>query len=378
VQPEHFRVSIPDSTLTDLRERLARTRWPDRIPGSQWDYGTDTDYLKELVQYWRTGFDWRATERRINAFENYRAVVDGVGIHFIRVKGRGPNPIPVLIAHGWPSSFLQMLDIVPLLTDPEAHGAPGAPSFDVVIPSLIGYGFSDIPAERGLSELRMADYFAKLMSEVLGYERYALRGSDVGAEVMIAIARKHPEKVIGLHLTGVRPIVFEAPPGLTPAEERFVESVRRWMETERAYAMMHVTRPQTVAHALNDSPAGLAAWIVEKFRLWSDCAGDVARRFTMDELLGNLTVYWTTGTINSSIRLYYESARDLPPPLRPDVPTAFLMAEHDLVDPPREWLARSGRIDRWNKTPVGGHFLEWEEPELVASDMRAFFSGKTA
>jgi pimeloyl-ACP methyl ester carboxylesterase len=372
---EPYKIAIPDETLRDLKTRLRATRWPDQLAGSGWDYGTDTAYLKELTAYWANGFDWRAQEKQLNRFHHYRAEIDGLRIHFIHERGKGPNPIPVLMLHGWPSSFVQFAKIIPLLTDPASHGAPGAPSFDVVVASLPGYGFSDIPTERGFGVSEMSKRMAKLMTDVLGYQRYALRGSDVGGSITQQIALAHPDRVIGAHISGLLrgvPLQSDKPP--SEAEKKFQRDLEAWSATELAYANLHGTKPQTLAVALNDSPAGLAAWIVEKFRRWGDTQGNVESRFSKDELLTNLTIYWATQTITPSVRLYYEFRREQRLTGKVPVPTAALIALHDMVPPPREVGERIYNVARWTETDRGGHFLEWEEPQLVAEDMRAFFA----
>jgi len=371
---EPYRIQVPDEVLKDLKARLRNTRWPDQIEGSGWDYGTDTKYLKELVGYWANDFDWRAQEKKLNTFHHYRANIDGLRIHFIHEKGKGPNSIPVLMLHGWPSTFVQFQKIIPLLTDPAAHGAPNAQSFDVVVASLPGYGFSDIPTERGFAIRAIAEHMTKLMTETLGYKRFALRGSDIGGSVTQQLAIAHPDIVIGAHVSGLLrgvPIQGEGPP--SEAEQKFNHAMQAWQATEMAYANMHGQKPQTLAVGLNDSPAGLASWIVEKFQSWGDTKGNVESRFSKDELLTNLTIYWATNTITSSVRLYYEFGREKQLPGKVPVPTALLIATHDMVPPPREVSERMYNVARWNKTDVGGHFLEWEEPQLVAEDMRAFF-----
>lgn len=370
---EPFEVNVPQQTLDDLRERLGMTRWPDEVSRAGWDYGANLAYMKELTEYWRDEFDWRAQEDSINRFSHYRADVNGFGIHFIQERGKGEDPLPLVLFHGWPSSFVQMLKIIPLLTDPESHGGDAADSFDVVVPSLPGYGFSDRPDEPGMGIGRMADLFDRLMTDGLGYERYATRASDLGAGVSQQLALAHPDSLIGLHHSGTNPYVGEAPDDLTEAEQEFVANAQRWSAQEMAYAMQHSSKPQTLAYGLNDSPVGLAAWIVEKFWRWSDNGGDVETAFTKDELLTNLTIYWATGTINSSIRLYYETARNPGNWGRVELPTAMLMPSKDMFPTPREWAERSYRVDRWTEVQRGGHFLEWEDPHTVAEDLRAFF-----
>lgn len=371
VQP--FTIAIPQQTLDDLRDRLVRTRWPDEVANAGWDYGTNRAYLRQLMDYWQRGFDWRAQEARLNAFPQFRATVDGISIHFIHARGTGPNPMPLLMLHGWPSSFVQMLKIIPLLADPGAHGGDPADSFDVITASLPGYGFSDRPIARGMSVARTADLFHMLMTEELGYARYAVRGSDLGAGVISQMALAHPEMVIGLHTGGTNPYIGQVPDDLTEEERQFVTNAQQWMQTEMAYAMEHSSKPQTLAYALNDSPAGMAAWIIEKFRRWSDCDGDLESVFTKDELLTNLTIYWVTETINSSMRLYYETVRDPGRRGQVSVPTASAMPPHDMFPTPRSWVERGGRLNRWTVLPKGGHFPEWEVPGPLAEDMRAFF-----
>jgi len=360
-----YTISLPRPVLDDLHDRLNRTRWPDGIRGAGWSYGADPHYMKELVTYWTDRFDWKKQEDSLNRFPHFLAEIAGLKVHFIHVRGTGEQRKPLLLLHGWPSSFVQMLKILPLLED----------SFDIVVPSLPGYGFSEASPEPGMSVGMMARIFHSLMTETLGYRRYAVRGGDLGAGVLNQMALMYPGAVIGTHAGGTYPWVdFDHLPGdLSPAEVGFVANVKKWREEEMAYAMLHASKPQTLAYALNDSPAGLAAWIVEKFRRWSDCHGNVERRFTKDELLTNLTIYWATGTINSSMRLYYESMRD--PGLwgRNPVPNAMLMSSRDLFPTPREWVERQANPSRYTEIDRGGHFLEWEEPELVAQDIKAFF-----
>ena len=374
---ETFRIDVPEATISDLRERIARTRWPDEIRESGWRYGTSLHYLRQLLAYWSDGFDWRVQERRLNALHHFLAPVDGLHIHFIHERGRGPSPLPLLLPHGWPSTFYEYVKLIPLLTDPAAHGADPADSFDVVVPSLPGCGFSERPREPGMHKTRMAELFAKLMTDVLGYTRFAARAGDVGAGVVSLMAFDYPQHVIGIHLSDVyRPYLGPGARIFTDAERKFFEEERLWMEREGAYDHIQATKPQTLGYGLADSPAGLAAWIVEKFRSWSDCAGDVERRFTKDELLTNLTIYWVTNTINSANRLYFERDRD-PRPLGPDdrvnVPTAITMFPADIDHPPREWAERVYDVRRWTEMPRGGHFAAFEEPELLARDIREFF-----
>ena len=372
IQP--FTIEVADDVLADLRRRLTATRWPDEVDDAGWDYGTNLTYLKGLVAYWRDGFDWRAQEATLNQYAQYRANVDGVGVHFVHERGRGPHPLPLIITHGWPSSFAQMLKIVPLLTDPARYGGDPADAFDVVVPSLPGFGFSDRPRERGMNGQRIAALWARLMADTLGYRRFAAAGGDLGSPVTRRLALAHPDLVVGMHLTDVGYPTADRP-DFSAAERRYLDAVRDWSAHEGAYMMLQSIKPQTLAYGLTDSPVGLAAWIVEKFRAWSDCAGDVERRFSKDELLTTIMIYWVTETINSSVRLYYEN-RGIPP-LAPEqrinVPAGVAIFPKDLALPPREWAERSLRVERWTEMPRGGHFAAMEEPALLVEDLRAFF-----
>ena len=361
---ESYQVKVPQAILDDLKDRLGRTRWPDELPGVGWDYGTNAAYLKELMGYWQKNFDWRKQEQAINRFPQFRTEIDGLKVHFIHERSQNKNAVPILLLHGWPSSFYQMHKIIPLLTD----------SFDVVVASLPGYGFSDIPKERGMGVGKMAGIFQQLMTETLGYTRYGVRGSDLGSGVIQQLALTHPESLIGTHQTGTNPYVRYVPENLSPAEQTFVKNAQAWNATEMAYAMEHSSRPQTLAYGLNDSPVGLAGWIIEKFWRWTDHDGNLEHRFSKDELLTNLTIYWATGTINSSMRLYFETAHDQGAKYgQVEVPTAMLMTTKDFFATPREWVERSYNVQRWTIVDRGGHFLEWEEPNLVADDIKAFF-----
>lgn len=371
--PVPFRISIDQSVLDDLSDRLQKIRWPDRIENSGWSYGTDDTILRELMAYWGDGFDWRAQEDALNKLPQYMTTIDGIDIHFIHLRGKGSSAKPILMLHGWPSSFVQMTEIAPLLADPATYGGNADQSFDVIIPSLPGYGFSGRPKESGMNLVRIAELFSTLMTKVLGYERYIGRGSDMGQGVLMHLAKKYPEQLIGLHFSGTNLMVTDIPDNLTSAEEEFIEKCNAWTRSEWAYALLQSTKPQTVAVSLNDSPAGLASWILEKFHAWTDRPDDFIQRYGRDRLLTNLTVYWVTDTIASSMRLYAECTRSNTFNVDVEVPTCMLMAGYDMFPMPREWAERSIHIERWVQLDCGGHFLEWEEPELVAEDLRAAY-----
>ncbi len=375
IQP--YTVNISDDVLDDLRDRLRRTRWPDELEDVGWDYGSSLAYIRELCEYWANGFDWRAQEAAINELPHYRADVDGLGIHYIHARGTGPDPIPLVITHGWPSTFVEMLKIIPLLSDPANHGADASDSFDVIAPSMPGYGFSDRPTQRGMSPTRIAELWHTLMTDGLGYDSFVAQGGDWGAQVTTTLGLNYPEHVAGIHLTaagGGGPTPPEAE--LSDAEMESLAHREWWQQAEGAYGHQHRTKPQTLSYGLMDSPAGLAGWIVEKWRTWSDCGGDIESRFSKDELLTHLTIYWATETISSSVRLYYESGKDQSP-LTSDnpvtVPTNFARFPVEISYPPQEWVERFYNLVRYTEMPSGGHFAAAEEPELLAQDIRESF-----
>ncbi len=375
IQP--FSIHVAQDTLDDLRERLAHTRWPDEIEGADWNYGTNREYLKTLVAYWLNQFDWRAQEARLNQFAQFRADIDGFGIHFIHERAQGPKPLPIILTHGWPGSFFEMIKMTPLLTDPGSHGGDPADSFDVIVPSLPGFGFSDRPSVGGMTRTKTAELWARLMTEGLGYARFAAAGGDLGSGVTQRIALAHPDFLVGIYLTFLGSS-FLSPdqPDLSKAEQHYLHAVEQWSKQEGAYSLVHATKPQTLAYGLNDSPVGLASWIIEKFRSWSDCDGEVERRFSKDELLTNVMIYWVTETISSSIRTYYENTHASSPMetgQHIDVPVGFALFPKEINLPPREWAERGLNIQRWTQMPRGGHFASLEEPELLVEDLRAFF-----
>lgn len=379
MQIEPFNISVPEATLEDLNRRLDRTRWPDEILGSGWDYGSNLAYVKELVDYWRTSFDWRAQEEALNRMPQFMANVGAADIHFVHEKGKGPNPLPLVITHGWPGSFWEMQKILPMLTDPASHGGDAADAFDVVLPSLPGYGFSGRPQQPGMHVSNVADLWAELMTEGLGYPRFAAQGGDWGAAVTSRLGFSHPDKLVGIHITlivGSPSLRDPESRPLSRAEQAFTGEQRRWRQDEGGYSHIQGTKPQTLSYGLNDSPAGLVAWIVEKFRSWSDCEGDVEKRFSKDELLTNIAIYWVTQTINSSTRLYYEFSHNpwrFGPGERVNVPSAVALFPGEISYPPREWVERTHNVQRWTEMPHGGHFSAAEEPQLLAEDIRAFF-----
>jgi microsomal epoxide hydrolase len=372
-----FRSEIPDAVLDDLRERLARTRFPDELNDADWSYGTDLTYLKELCTYWRDKFDWRAQEAELNRFEQFITNVDGLDLHFIHAKSPHEDAMPLVITHGWPGSVVEFLEIIDPLRNPTAHGGDAADAFHVVCPSIPGYGFSEAAKEPGMNPHRVAEMIAQLMAR-LGYAKYGAQGGDWGSMISQRIALADPEHCAGIHLN----MVFAGPPagvanpteGLTPQELANLADGQRIQNEEMGYFRIQSTKPQTLGVGLNDSPAGLASWIVEKFRTWSDCDGDIESVYTKDRLLTNITLYWVTHSITSSTRLYCETHRaeglgagDH------DVPMGCAIFPKELIRAPRSWVESHFNVQQWTEMPRGGHFAAMEQPDLLVDDVRSFF-----
>ena len=376
---ERFTVSVSDEVLADLRARIANTRWPGPAPGAPWEQGTDLGYLRDLLAYWADGFDWRAQERWLNGFGQFRASIGGVRVHFVHERARGGRGIPLILTNGWPSCFAEFLPVVPLLTDPAAHGI-GGPGFDVVIPSLPGYGFSERPARTGVTCRDTAGLWHRLMRG-LGYQRYGAHGGDFGAAVTTFMALDDPAPMLGIHLSNLDLAPYTGPGSrpLSAAERAYLAQYQRWRDDDRGYGAIQSTRPQTLSYGLNDSPAGLAAWVLEKWRGWADSGGDIDATFSRDFLLTVVTLYWATQTIASSIRDYADNrwlAAELSLSDAVTVPTAVAIF-HQFIDdgtPPRQWAERLYNIHRWTPMPSGGHFPAAEQPGLLSRDIAAFFN----
>lgn len=372
--PEPFVSRTAPEAIEDLRARLRATRWPDAPEDAGWSLGTDLDYLRELVAYWADGFDWPAQEASLARLPRFRTQVGGHGIHFVHARAVTPAgpALPLVLCHGWPDSFWRYSKVVSLLTDPGSHGADPADAFDVVVPDMPGFGYSDRPTGPPLSSVAVAGLWAELM-RTLGYERFGAAGGDLGSHVSRYLALDHPDRVAAVHRTdGGLPVFAGDPATLTAAERAWFAEAATWGATEGAYGAIHRTKPQTVAAALNDSPAGLAAWIVEKLQSWSD--GGV-ERYTRDEILTNITIYWLTGTIGSSMRMYNANSAIPAGQLtrRVEVPSGFSVFRGDVVRPPRAWLERTANAVRVTEPDRGGHFAAFEEPELYAQELRDFF-----
>ena len=370
---EPFTIDIPEATLDDLQQRLGRTRWPDQAEGAPWSMGTNLEYLQELSDYWQHSYDWRQHEAALNTLPQFKLMVDGVEIHFVHVRGQGPNPTPLLLTHGWPDSFYRFHKVIPMLSDPASYGGKAEDAFDVIVPSLPGFGFSE---RRAMGSRAVADLWAKLMTE-LGYETFAAAGGDIGSGVTLELSWQHPERLRGIYLTDAGyPTGQEE--NLSEAEQQFAGFIQGWWFSQGAYAMLQSTKPQTVACGLNDSPIGLAAWILSFADTGAD-AHDVEAAFGgRDELLSNIMIYWLTQTAGSAARMYFADAQaswgeGAHTPSRSEVPTAFALFPRE-GPTPRDWVARQANLVRYTDMPEGGHFAALEVPELFVEDLGAFFS----
>jgi pimeloyl-ACP methyl ester carboxylesterase len=369
-EPRRFKLNVPESSLVDLHERLARTRFPDEPPLAPWTTGTSVAYLKELLEYWRTRFSWREQEARLNTFKQYKVPIRGVDLHFIHEPGRGPNPMPLLLSHGWPGSVWEFHRLIPLLTE----------HFTVVAPSLPGYTLSFQPGQERFGVEEIADTFAELMTNVLGYKKFGAQGGDWGAFVTSILALKYPERLTGIHLNLLPlrrdPKMITNP---TAEEAKYLFQLTNFLKEETGYQWIQGTRPTTLAFGLTDSPSGLAAWIVEKFRAWTDNDGTIESAISRDDMLANIALYWFTGAIGSSFWPYY--ARMHRPWPIPDgktisVPMGYAEFPNEILSPPRSLAERTYTdIRRWEKMSKGGHFAALEQPEALAEEIEAIFRG---
>jgi len=377
--PKLFELAVPQAALDDLRQRLARTRWPDEIAGEPWEYGTDLSYLKALCSYWQDGYDWRQHERALNQFKHYKVAVGGIELHYIHEVGEGTNPRPLLLTHGWPGSFYEYHKLIPRLTRPSRFGGRTDDAFTVVVPSMPGHGLSFTPNQPrfGLSEI--SDSLKSLMVDVLGHSEFAAHGHDWGAFIATRLGYAHPDQIRGIHITLLAiPRRRSATPPRTPDEERFYHQLDHWLKEETGYSQIMGTKPQTLAYALTDSPAGLAAWIIEKFRAWSDCSGDLDKHFGRDVLLTNIMMYWVTGAIGSTFWPYYARLHEpwfVPDGATVNVPTGYAEYPREILTPPRSMAeAFYSNIQRWTRMPRGGHFPALEAPDALAAEIRGFFA----
>jgi len=380
---EPFEIAVEDEVLQDLKTRLRQTRFAPDFGNADWGYGTNGDDLRELIGYWAEGYDWRKHESEMNGFAHFRTVIDEVPVHFIHERGRGPKPMPLIMTHGWPWTFWDLQKVIRPLTDPAAFGGDPSDAFDVIVPSLPGFGFSTPLTATGVNFVRTADIWMKLMQQELGYDKFFAQGGDFGAFVTAQLGHKYADSVPGIHIHLAGPLGMIT--GGMPDDSMFSPDEAHWpaanalfFDQESAYSRLQSTKPQSLAYGMNDSPAGLAAWLLEKRRRWSDCGGDVARRFSKDDLLTSMTLYWVTQSFGTAARFYAEARRnpwtashDRKPVVQS--PTAVLLFEKDIVKLPRRWAEGYYNLKRWNVAPVGGHFVPMEEPEILVNDLRAFF-----
>ena len=376
--PNAFRLDVPDETIADLRSRLERVRWPDEPPLEPWSTGTSVAYLQDLVRYWHARFDWRSWEAKLNAFRQFTVPIHGIDLHFIHEEGRGQNPMPLLLSHGWPGSVFEFHKLIPMLTDPERFGGDVADSFTVVAPSLPGYALSFAPGQKRFSVEEIAACFAALMTDVLGFARFGAQGGDWGGFIASVLGHRHASRMIGIHLNllAVRrdPKMVANP---NAEEKAFLADLNDWLKEETGYQAIQGTKPQTLAFGLTDSPAGLAAWIVEKFRTWSDCGGVPENAISRDEMLANISLYWFTGAIGSSFWPYHARLHGpwpIPEGETVDVPTGYAAFPKEIVRPPRSVAEKTYTdIRRWTVLDKGGHFAALEQPEVLAREIREFF-----
>lgn len=374
-----FSIAVPDDVLLDLQHRLRSTRWTDETDAEPWRYGPPLGYMRQFVDYWLDQYDWRRQEERINSFGQFTTDIDGLSIHFLHEQGVGPDPLPLVLTHGWPGSFVEMLRILPMLTNPAGHGGRAEDAFSVVVPSIPGYGFSGRPTKPGMNYSIVADMWVKLM-ERLGYRRFGAQGGDWGSWISAALAFQHPDRITGLHLnylsTRFRPGVSPTDNPVSAAEQDYLERVSRWGEAEGAYIAIQATKPLTLGYGLSDSPVGLAAWLLEKFQAWSDCDLVPEEAIPLDDLLTDIMIYWVTNTAHSAAR-FYSGSRERPFHLAPGQrirpPCGVVTLPRELPMPPRSWAERAFDIVHWTELPHGGHFAALEQPTLLADDIRAFF-----
>ena len=371
-----FRLHIPDAALQHLQTRLALTRLPDEAPEAPWRYGTSVAYLRNLLAYWQQGFDWRAQEAALNAFPQFRAKLHGIDLHFLHVRGEGPSPMPLLLSHGWPGSVFEFLDLIPRLTEPSRFGGDARDAFTIVAPSLPGYGLSFQPGQARFSLEAIADCLADLMTGVLGYQRFGAQGGDWGGFISSRLGAVHAEKLLGIHLNL---LAVRRDPALVQtedeAERRYLAELSEFLKEETGYQWIQGTRPQTLAFGLTDSPAGLAAWIAEKFKVWTDNDGSPESAVNRDRMLANIALYWFTGCIGASFHPYYARMHGpWPIPGTVDVPMGYCQFPKEILRPPQSLAARTYTdIRRWSVMLKGGHFAAMEQPEVLAHEIQAFF-----
>jgi pimeloyl-ACP methyl ester carboxylesterase len=376
--PQPFALSIPDAAIADLKTRLGLTRLPDAAPGEPWAYGSSVDYVRDLVAYWKDAFDWRAQEAALNRFSQFKVPLHDIEVHYLHVRGVGPNPYPLLLMHGWPGSVFEFLDIIPRLTDPARFGGDPKDAFTVIAPSLPGYGLSFRPGQKRFAIQDMAACLHDLMTEILGFKTFAVQGGDWGAGIASVIGQKYPSSVCGIHLNLLFAPRDQIAGERSPDEARYAKQLAHWLKEETGYQLIQGTKPQTLAFGLTDSPAGLAAWMAEKFRSWSDCDGVPENAVSRDRMLANISFYWFTGAIGSSFWPYYARLHASRWPISPaepvKVPTGYAAFPKEILIPPRSVAEKTyTNIQRWTEMKKGGHFAAMEQPAALAEEIQNLF-----
>jgi pimeloyl-ACP methyl ester carboxylesterase len=375
--PQPFTLDVADAAIADLKTRLGLTRFPDAAPGEPWAFGSSVAYVRDLVAYWKDDFDWRMEEAALNAFPQFKVPLHDIDLHYLHVPGVGPNPYPLLLMHGWPGSVYEFIDIIPRLTDPARFGGDPRDAFTVIAPSLPGYGLSFKPGQKRFILQDIAACLHDLMTDVLGFQQFAVQGGDWGAGVASIIGQQYPSSVCGIHLNLLFAPRDPTASGSTAEEQRYFEVLRHWLKEETGYQQIQGTKPQTLAFAMTDSPAGLAAWIAEKFRSWSDCDGVPENAISRDRMLANISLYWFTGAIGSSFWPYYgrvHSNWPLSPSQPVTVPTGYAAFPREIIVPPRSVAERTyTNIQRWTVMRKGGHFAAMEQPAALAAEIQHFF-----
>lgn len=383
MEAARYEVAIEEATLQDLRRRLVNTRWPIDFANADWEYGPERGYLEELVDYWLNVYDWRAAEKEINSFANYRVMIDEVPIHFIHERGKGPKPVPLILSHGWPWTFWDFQKVIRPLSDPAAFGGDPADAFDVVVPSLPGFGFSVPLTKTGVNFAATAELWLKLMQDVLGYQRFGAQGGDWGHLVSSQLGHKHPEAMIGVHLSLAMPMDLFSNPLPTeedyaPEERHLYRHTQQRMQHATSHVAVQTADPETLSYGLHDSPVGLCAWLVGRRRNWSDCEGDVERRFSKDDLLTTTMIYWVSESFVTSARYYHEAQKHPWQPVHDrmpvvQAPTGVAIFPQELAIMPERWLSSYYNLKQLTRMQSGGHFAPMEEPEALVQDIRTFF-----
>jgi pimeloyl-ACP methyl ester carboxylesterase len=375
--PQPFTLDVPDAAIADLKTRLGLTRFPDAAPGEPWAFGSSVAYVRDLVAYWKDDFDWRMEEAALNAFPQFKVPLHDIDMHYLHAPGVGPNPYPLLLMHGWPGSVYEFIDIIPRLSDPARFGGDARDAFTVIVPSLPGYGLSFKPGQKRFILQDIAACLHDLMTDVLGFRQFAVQGGDWGAGVASIIGQQYPSSVCGIHVNLLFAPRDPTASGTTAEEQRYFETLRHWLKEETGYQQIQGTKPQTLAFAMTDSPAGLAAWIAEKFRSWSDCDGVPENAISRDRMLANISLYWFTGAIGSSFWPYYgrlHSNWPLSPSQPVTVPTGYAAFPKEIIVPPRSIAERTyTNIQRWTVMRKGGHFAAMEQPAALAAEIQQFF-----